>query len=161
MRVLKIAKNCNTKTKRHDLSGKELKMFMDSINWTPLKEYVEKKYHLTSDPIIKVSKSSFSVFWEGDIKSQCGILGTALKAAHLQTFGCGVSQDVTYDDDKMQAFIKESNYNFSYEDLDAVYGEEKLWASFDLRYHLKHGGSNGIHLFYATYTAKEGWTFKY
>lgn len=154
-----------TLQRKHSLNGEEGKAFFDTINWQPLKRFLAVQYGIHSDLDIRFKVTTYgdadiAIRSKDDLKELCGILGCVLKSVHLELFTREFSQNIlSWDEEKLREFEVSRNYNWTYDDIDAVLGPKKLWGTFDLRYETVDGGSNGLHLFSATYSEDNGWEF--
>ena len=87
-------------------------------------------------------------------------MGRALKDVHLEIFSRAFTQELrSWNEQKLREYKAAGKWDFTYNDIDAVWGEKQFWGSVNLMYETLCGGRNGLKLFSASYTENEGWSF--
>lgn len=145
----------------------ELQSFMDSIDWTPFRQFLLKEYGLDGELEYGLEGGDGSsriypfIRKPENLRDKCGLFAKTYTKVALQNFGSGVYRKVlSYNEEKYRKFIDEGNFRFTDEDIETVLGPFILWASMDLLYEHADGGRNGTTLFHCQYSSDDGWHFK-
>lgn len=144
------------------LPKEKSKEFFENVDWSRLCKFVEEEFKVPASSFTKThdGHANFNVFWNKDLKEMCGIAEHAFENVYLESFSSSICQKKEYDAELYQKAVNEQNWDVTDEEIQTVYGEPELWFTADLRYRCHKGGTNGVEIFYAHYTEKNGWKIR-
>lgn len=110
---------------------------------------ITKEYIDADDRLFSRKYASIKLYCDENLVNHCGIIALGIKSAKLQDFGVHVYKTIEYDENDTSESPKYKCLGY------------RLHVTFDIRYTLKCGGSNGISVLNADYNFKTNkWSFQ-
>lgn len=137
--------------------------FMDNIDWAPFHQYLQQQFGfdtgLKTSIITDDGRFKIRLVGTDNLVDKCGVLAPCFRDVHIEDFGSNLSRSVDYDEELYKKAVREGRWDCTWDDFDAKFGPIVFGAHIDFRYEMKNGGRNGLSLFCAEYSERDGWKF--
>lgn len=128
-----------------------------------LSNKLETPIKLTIDiePKTRIDKNSLQIkiYCKENLVKKSGVFSSCFRSVRLEDFGVKIFDDVEFDEDIVKELQSKKDWD-ALKNIETNILDTILYVTFDLRYYLKDGGSNGVTLLSASYNFKtKQWNF--